>query len=778
MWLGTGERTHAVPVSLTRRNSMAITRAAVLVGILLGSPSLPGAQARAQTPITLEQALADEDWIGSPVTAAWWSADGGRVFYRLGAPGSRETGTYRVDPATGQSARVEAANLALIDEADQVFDRERRQAVFSRAGDLFLRRIASGELVRLTEGPEEESSPMFSPDGGRVLFERGADWFAWAPGAAITPVLQLTPGGSPATGTGADSTAVVDLGEKVEVLSSALSPDGLHALAVTRPKNYDRGRPTQMPNYLPESGYPELVPLSPRVGRNPRPPETLWRVDVAARRAQPLDLSGLPGIDRDPLADLRRAQKLPPLQGQRPVEVGRIVWSADGREVAVALRANDGKDLWLIGVDPGSGRVSLRHRESDPAWASPMLLGAFGFLPDNALWFLSEQGGHHGLYLHEGGETRTVVAGAFDVLNVQWNRAGTRAFFMGNRERPVNYELCRVNRDGSGLRELTALEGIGTRFGDVTHVLSPDDRQLAVRYTGHYLPPQLALVDAQTGVTRRLTDTRSAAFAARTWIEPELLAVPSSHGAGQVWAKLFTPVGGGAGRRYPIVVYAHGGPPLQQVGPWMDARRSLFHHFLAQQGYLVVEVDFRGSSGYGRAFRNAVYRQLGHRETEDLRDAVDFLVANRQGDRDRVGIYGQSYGGFLAPMAMFLAPEVFKAGAGVSGPSDPALAPADGGGTVFLNAPDVDPEAFRASSLLEYAPNFRGHLLIAHGMVDPVVPYEHSVRLVQRLIELGKENWEFATYPKENHFFLQGDSRLDLYRRIYRLFERTLKANP
>jgi dipeptidyl aminopeptidase/acylaminoacyl peptidase len=200
----------------------------------------------------------------------------------------------------------------------------------------------------------------------------------------------------------------------------------------------------------------------------------------------------------------------------------------------------------------------------------------------------------------------------------------------------------------------------------------------------------------------------------------------------------------------------------------------MFHNLLAREGYLVLDIDYRASEGYGRAWRTAIYRQMGHPELEDLIDGVNWLVREQQGDAANVGVYGGSYGGFMTLMALFRAPDTFHAGAALRPVTDWTQYNHEYTANI-LNSPDVDPQSHLKSSPIEYASALKGDLLIAHGMMDDNVFYQDSVRLAQRLIELKKENWELASYPLERHSFVHADAWLDEYRRIHKLFERVLK---
>jgi dipeptidyl aminopeptidase/acylaminoacyl peptidase len=223
-------------------------------------------------------------------------------------------------------------------------------------------------------------------------------------------------------------------------------------------------------------------------------------------------------------------------------------------------------------------------------------------------------------------------------------------------------------------------------------------------------------------------------------------------------------------------MFVHGAGYLQNVSERYTYyfREQMFHNLLVQQGYVVLDMDYRASEGYGRDWRTAIYRQMGHPELDDYVDGVNWMVAHQQGDAGHVGIYGGSYGGFMSLIALFRAPETFQAGAALRPVSDWTSYNHEYTSNI-LNTPELDPEAYKTSSPIEYADGLRGHLLIAHGMIDDNVFFQDSVRLSQRLIELHKDHWTLAPYPLERHGFVSPDSWYDEYRRIYELFESSLK---
>jgi dipeptidyl aminopeptidase/acylaminoacyl peptidase len=223
-------------------------------------------------------------------------------------------------------------------------------------------------------------------------------------------------------------------------------------------------------------------------------------------------------------------------------------------------------------------------------------------------------------------------------------------------------------------------------------------------------------------------------------------------------------------------VFVHGAGYTQNVHEsWpYYFREQMFHNLLLQHGYVVIDMDYRASEGYGRDWRDAIYRQMGHPELEDLLDGKKWLVDNYNVDPQRVGIYGGSYGGFMTLMALFRAPGEFAAGAALRPVSDWTLYNHEYTANI-LNDPQVDPIAYARSSPIEFADALKDSLLICHGVMDDNVFFEDSMRLYERLIELHKKNFWISLYPMERHGFVHADSWHDEYRRIDELFETYVK---
>ena len=602
------------------------------------------------------------------------------------------------------------------------------------------------------------------------------------------------------------------LGDDIKVLDTELSPDARWLLVVTMPKPDDKGREGKLTRYVTESGYEEAETERIRVGRNPPAPQSLLLLDLTAHTAHPLALDSLPGIHDDPLKAIRdenakllgghngnakdsktaEAKKSATSSGSassnkdekpklRDVRIvsraedgggGGIEWSRDGSELAIQLRAIDNKDRWIANVDFARHVLVPQHRITDPAWIN-WNFNEFGWLNDNrTLWYESEESGYAHLYTRSSdGKTQALTSGKFEVSHPKLSADGRWFYLRGNEQAPYAYDVYRVPSSGGKLERVTQFQGVES------FSLAQDGKQLLVTHSSSYLPAQIALASADgSGSPRELTDTRSAEYKALSWVAPEIVQVPSTHFKGAVYAKLYKPADFDKSTKHPAVLFVHGAGYTQNVHlqyPYYF-REQMFHNLLLQHGYVVLDMDYRASEGYGRDWRTAIYRQMGHPELEDLLDGKKWLVDSVNVDAKRVGMYGGSYGGFMTLMALFRAPGEFAAGASLRPVTDWMQYNHEYTSDI-LNNPQIDPIAYVRSSPIEYADGLKDALLICHGVIDDNVLFEDSMRLYQRLIELHKDNFSMSPYPLDRHAFSNADSWLDEYKRIYRLFETHLK---
>ena len=798
-----------------------------LIALSVMPAAILAAPASVAPPLDLETIMANPDWIGHPVESPYWSVDGRSIYYAVQRDGSPVRDLYRVDAASGRSVKLDPAAMAQAD-GPAVYDRAHRYAAFILHGDVFVVDLASGRRTQVTRTPQRESSPQFSADGRALQFRVGNDWSSYdlASGTLSTVAtlkfaddpqakqpdqlgqLQLSlfktlrhikadqqaerdedkaldaadPGRAPAP---------FWLGDKSKPVDTELSPDGHWMLLITQPKDYPKGKAPLVNHYVTDSGYAEPQNARSYVGRNTPAPQSLLLMDLLAHKAYPLSTDNLPGIKDDPLAALRRtaiaaldkagqpdeakALKAPAV---RPVTIagfetaGGIAWSDDGRQAAVELRAIDNKDRWIASVDFAKHVLVPQQRLHDDAWIN-WNFNDFGWLRDNrTLWYLSEQSGWSQLYSKPlDGKPVQLTSGKFEVSHPQLSDDGQWFYVRTNQVAPYSYDVYRLPASGGALTRVTQYQGMDD------FRLSPDGTRLAVLHSSPYVFAQLAVQPSSGGAPRELTDTMKPAYTAHAWIAPQIVQVPSSHGAGVIYAKYYGPAAEtDAPASRPAVIFIHGAGYLQDVtlSSTFYFREQMFHNLLVQQGYVVLDMDYRASEGYGRAWRTAIYRHMGHPELEDLLDGKAWLVKNHGVDPRRVGVYGGSYGGFMTEMALLRAPGEFAAGAALRAPSD-WTSYNDEYTSDILNTPQLDPAAYKTSSPIEYAANLRDPLLIEHGLIDDNVMTSDSIRLYQRFIELHKKNFWISLYPLERHGFVHADSWYDEYRRIDELLETYVK---
>jgi dipeptidyl aminopeptidase/acylaminoacyl peptidase len=230
------------------------------------------------------------------------------------------------------------------------------------------------------------------------------------------------------------------------------------------------------------------------------------------------------------------------------------------------------------------------------------------------------------------------------------------------------------------------------------------------------------------------------------------------------------------GEHRPAVIYIHGAgyatSVLDQWGSYQELR-FVFNNYLANQGFVVLEMDYRGSTNYGRDWRSGVYLNMGGPDLEDVLGGVEYLRSLKNIDMDRVGIWGWSYGGFMTAMAMFRSPATFKAGAAFSGVYDWTnynAAYTD----QRLTAPAENPEAYQRSSPIHFSSRLQNHFLLLHGIADDNVLFQEAVQLSEKLIHEGKQ-FEEVFYPEENHAYVREETLKDAFGRTAQFFARHLK---
>ncbi len=782
--------------------------------------SVPEGHAQQATPVigdslTIEAIMREPSWMGHSPQGIQWSPESDQVFFRWNPNPTTGDSLYSYElkhkellPVTPETRQVMPTGI--------VYGPEKRRGVFEKDGDIFLINLRNGESRNITHTSFPEMQPSISQDGNQVFFISRHNYFSLnLKSGELQQLTDFRPGSAQSNSAQAQLDFRDWLSNQERQLISTLSAsEGKTPPKESRPTPYYCGNQqidhltispdgrfvtmlfrespsgnftTQVPRYITPTGFPEVIQARPKVG-SPQPHYELATYDVERDTVITISIEQLPGIMApldlgDNLVATRSegeedAESAPVAMAPREVIFMKPLWPSAGEHALLEVRTLDFKDRWIMLLEPSTGSMTLLDHQHDDAWIDGPGIGRWlgstsqmGWMPDNEwIWYTSEATGYANLYLVSAltGQTRALTRGPYEVDRIQPSQDGEHLYFSSNLTHPGEWHYYRVPAAGGQPEQLTAQPG----WNEVT--LSPDEKYLAIRYSNPNTPWELYIQKNKPGAApERITQSLSQEFQRYPWRNPEHHVIEARDG-GNIHARLYRP--DSLTKDGPAVIFVHGAGYLQNAHKgWSDYfREYMFHNLLADHGYIVLDLDFRGSAGYGRDWRTDVYRHMGGKDLDDQVDAAKWLVDAWEISPERIGIYGGSYGGFITLMAMFTQPGVFACGAALRPVTDwahynhPYTAP-------MLNTPEKDSVAYQQSSPIYHAEGLEGSLLICHGMIDTNVHFQDVVRLSQRLIELGKDNWDVAFYPMEGHAFKHASSWTDEYRRIFELFERELK---
>lgn len=792
-------------MSVSHDSPTRLAFAAMLTLALAGPASaqsvadyVPPAAAGSDFPLSIRNIMGAEAHVGLAPNQIRWSDDSEWIYFRWqpgGLAWDAGRSLYRVSADGGTPEKIEGeavdALAPLLAQGD--LSPDRRSRIVSAGGDLYLIDRRSGTTRRLTHTEDGEGQPVFSNDGESVLFRRGNNVFRFELETGALAQLTRIAGPEPDEDEDpeghkafleaqqlqlfehirrdsirtarADSTreareareaAPIYLARRERVQGLTPTRDGAYVLirATVPAANAVQ---TIVPDWVTEDGYTRDLTVRTKVG------------DAQSR--------GRAGIIDTSTGEVRWVDVEPDdYEAEMPSRVFSVGWNDAGSTAFVFAVSFDDKDRWIWSVDAATGERTLLDHLRDDAWvAGPCFAQCVGFLPgSDRLYFVSEESGYAHLYAidADGSNRRALTSGEWEVLGVTMPEDRDHFIMRTNEGSPFNEHAWRMDFDGSRREAITSGEG---RF---IYSQAPDGSRAAIVHDIANRPPELFVADGDGSDMRQVTTSPTEAWLDFDWIKPEIVHFPAEDGT-MVPARIYRPSDVGAEPHGGAVIFVHGAGYLHNIHNYWSSyyREYQFNHFLAANGYTVLDIDYRGSAGYGAEWRTAIYRWMGGKDLSDQVDGARYLVQDEGVDASRIGLYGGSYGGFITLMGLFTAGDTFKSGAALRSVTDWAHYN-HGYTSRILNLPHDDEEAYRRSSPIYFAENFRPdqHLVMLHGMIDTNVHFSDVVRLSQRLIELGKENWEMAVYPVENHGFVEPSSWTDEYRRIFELFERTLRA--
>ncbi len=768
-----------------------------------------------QSSLKLEQIMKGKEFVGHWPENPFWSEDSKSIYFDWNPDKNLTSDLYKV-----KINNLDNIKKTNIEEESKLtnrgyYSKDFKWKVYSKNGDIHLMNTSTGNIQLVTNTSSYESQPFFSADDQKIFYSQSSNLFSWDIKTGSTEQLTQFKRENKPKDYGQlenekwlenDQYSYFDILRKrkeVDELRTAKNEDlepkrpldiyigkkSVSSLKISPDQQFiiyrltKRADPrrTKVPDFVTDSGYLNDLRSRPKVGSVEDSYET-WIYDRKTESTYQLNIKDIPGIFDQPafLKDYNSNKKAEEEKDKtlRKVIVHGPKFSTDGKAF-VEIKALDNKDRWIMALDLSNGNLKLLDRQHDDAWiGGPGIYGwnraggNTGWMPDNkTIWFQSEESGYSHLYTmpFNGGKKKALTKGKFEIINVLFSRYKKWFYIVSNMDSPFEHHIYRLPVSGGKMEKMTTMKG-GHEMS-----MSPDESQIAFRFSTSNQPWELYVMPNEPGAkATKITKSTTPEFDSYAWRTPEIIRFKAEDGA-MVPAKLYKPKNPSVGG--PAVIFVHGAGYLQNVHTWWGYyfREQMFHNLLCDNGYTVLDIDYRASEGYGRDWRTAIYRFMGGKDLDDQVDGAKYLVEKHGVNPDKIGIYGGSYGGFITLMAMFTKPGVFKAGAALRSVTDWAHYN-HGYTSNILNTPVQDSIAFYKSSPIYHAEGLQDHLLILHGMIDTNVQYQDVVRLAQRLIELGKDNWELAVFPVEGHGFSESSSWADEYKRIFKLFQLQLNS--
>jgi dipeptidyl-peptidase 4 len=610
-----------------------------------------------------------------------------------------------------------------------------KRLLVAAGGDLFVVDVGKGRFEALTRTAEAERDPKLSPDNRYVSFRRGPDLYTVE--VSSKTVTRLTT-------TGSDTLLNGQLDwvypEELELETAHWwSPDS-RSIAYLQ---FDISR---------EPVFPQVSLLNARGVLEPE------------RYPQP----------GDPNADVRLGvvsatggeTRWMDLGEPRGFLLARVVWSPTSREILAERLNRVQNNLYLMLADAATGAARVVLHEEDPQWIN--VLGEPRFLGkgERFLW-TSERSGFRHLYLYaiDGTLQKQLTSGDWEVTGVVGlEEERQRVLFSSSEQSPVERQFYSVSFDGTNRQQLTRTAG--------THTIS-----LAPK-TGYYLDDfsSVSMPQRRTLYKSDGSEVREVRQADRTAadefdIQPaEIVKVKTEDGT-QLYARLIKPAGFEAGKKYPAVVMVYGGPGVQEV---RDSWGGLsWAQVLANRGFVVWQLDNRGSMGRGHKFESVIWHNMGAHELSDQKEGIQYLIAQGFVDPQRIGLYGWSYGGYMTMYAVTHAPGLFKAA--IAGAPVANWRNYDSIYTErYMGLPEDDEEGYKASAPALSAAGLEGtKLLILHNVEDDNVHFQNSMQLAEALEKAGKQFY-MVVYPQKTHH-VAGPEYRQLLEETTAFFEEKLK---
>ena len=449
-----------------------------------------------------------------------------------------------------------------------------------------------------------------------------------------------------------------------------------------------------------------------------------------------------------------------------------ISWAPDSKSIYVFELNRDQNHMRLVQYDAATGAVMRTVlEEKHDKYVEPM--HSLAFLPwdDSKAIMQSQRDGYNHLYVLDlkTCELKQVTSGRWVVQDfVGFNTIARRLIFRSNEADPRTSCLYSVKVSGGKRTPLGTQEGVCYQAQ-----LSNNGAFIISGYTAPDVPRSINLLSTTTGKGTNILTAKD------TWKEQGYSiptfksgSIKAADGVTDLYYRMVLPADFDEKKQYPTVVYVYGGPHAHLVdASWHWSSRG-WETYMAQKGYIMFILDGRGSEWRGREFEQATFRQLGTVECQDQYKGVEFLMSLPYVDKNRMGVHGWSFGGFMTTNLMLTFPEVFKVGV-AGGPVIDWKYYEVMYGERYMDTPQSNPEGYKNTSLLNKAGNLKGRLMVIHGGNDPVCVPQHTYAFLRACIDAGTHP-DLFIYPGDGHNMM-GTDRVHLHEHISRYFDDHLK---
>jgi dipeptidyl aminopeptidase/acylaminoacyl peptidase len=683
--------------------------------VLLFIPALAFGQGSLDT-LSLESVFYDPLLAGNRPDIVSFSPDQSQIYYQANDSSMSEEELFRRPVTGGQRALTS-------DQVERNFhvSPDGQKLLYHEQGDVWIADIDFSNKKQLIDSKAEEYGAMWGPNSERIAFVQDGD--IWIINISTSKLTQVTNKKEDEPGFSVDGWA------------------GNNKLILTQ---YDTSDYEEY--YFPEYVGEYVKPGSTRRGI------ARQLVSVATLQTKEVDL-------------------LLENEGYIDTDI-----SAGGNYLAVDITGPPMKKRNVKVFDLSSNKPTTVFEDSTKGW---LYNTETAFAPSgNKLLILSEKDGWNHIYTvnPDGTNLQQHTSGEYEVPWAEWLNSET-VIYASTEVGPGERHIYRLDISRNETEKLTTETGYRQNFE-----LSDNKKHLVYQYSYFNEPFELYSLNLQNDSgEKRLTQTIPDRFNKIDWQKEDYVRFTARDGETKLSMSVLEPVNGKEKSSSPVVVFVHGAGSLQNVYKgWSNNyyREYMFHQYLTAHGYYVIEVDYRHSTGYGREFREDVTNWMGKYETQDIIDGIDYLAEHYpQADTSRVGIYGGSYGGFMALYATSVAPDYFDAAA--------ALRAVTNWENYYhtnpwytqprLGTPEADSAHYARSSPITYVEELEDPVLILHGLTDNNVGFQDAAQYIEKLIQTGGKEFDMMMYPSERHSFEDPDAWYDEYSRIFDFFNKHLQ---